>query len=221
MNSYVGRCLVLAVACLVCGCSTRSPAPPPPAPEPTPLPETASARFEATVFQTRLSDEKAAGLSAHALVAKAATAEQLEAALGEMGKTQALYAVDQRVRLKEDRIKVQRRAPFVTNARVTESGRIVRTVQYENIGADVAVSAQTAAGDLLDLDLTIDLSAMSKSAVEIAEGVQAVALHKVVLVHKGPVEPGKPFVLVGVDLGDDDPDAIAFVCRAILTNVQP
>jgi len=178
--------------------------------------ELTSARFQATVYETRVPEKGIGAFDATSLAAKAATAEDLQKALAACGKTKVLYQVDQTVNLTEDRIHIGKREPFVTNTRRTERGPTISTIQYEDVGVIFQIAGKpTASG--LDATVRIEMSALTDSAKKISENVNAVTVRTVELGHNGPVQLGNPVVLVSLDASSKDADgnAIAYVCRIV------
>jgi len=177
-----------------------------------------SARFQATVYETRVPEKGISAFDAKSLAAKAGTAADLQKALAACGKTKVLYQVDQTVNLAEDRIHIGKREPFVTNTRRTDRGQTINTVQYEHVGVIFQVMGKpTDSG--LDATVRIEMSALTESGTKISETAKAVTVRTVELGHNGPVQLGKPVVLVSLDASSKDADgnAIAYVCRIVFS----
>lgn len=180
--------------------------------------ELKSARFQATVYETRVPEKGIGAFDSKLLAAKAGTAADLQKALTACGKTKVLYQVDQTVNLAEDRIHIGKREPFVTNTRRTERGPTISTIQYEDVGVIFQIAGKpTASG--LDATVRIEMSALTDSAKKISENVNAVTVRTVELGHNGPVQLGRPVVLVSLDASSKgaDGNAIAYVCRIVLS----
>ena len=178
--------------------------------------ELTSARFQATVYETRVPEKGIDAFDAKSLAAKAGTAADLQKALAACGKTKVLYQVDQTVNLAEDRIHIGKREPFVTNTRRTERGPSINTVQYERVGVIFEVAGKPTAGGL-DATVRIEMSALTESGTKISENVNAATVRSIELGHNGPVQLGKPVVLVSLDASSKDADgnAVAYVCRIV------
>jgi len=236
MSAYVGRlpyraqvglCGMALAGILAAGCNqpgakkAEAPAPPP---RVTVL---SSARFEATVFEVHLPAARAGDLDAKALAARAAAAADLEKALAELGQTRRLYQVDQSVNVAKDTVMIGTREPFVTSTRLTENGRQINTIQYQEVGAIFNLaggSARDPAGRSPDIRVSVEIAAMTNSPVPIsAGGVKAVTVRKVTLTHDGPVHVGQPLVLLGVDSSspDENGNPLAYVCRIVFSDVVP
>ena len=184
--------------------------------------ETASARFQATIYEVRVPADRIGALDAGVLVAQAATPEDLEKALSAVGRTRAVYAIDQTVSLAKDRIHLGKREPFVTNTRVAQAGRRMNMIQYEDVGVIFAIAGQP--GDAgLDVAVEIEMSALTDSATQVAEGVSAMTVRQVVLGRNGAVRLGRPEVLIGADASTQDADgnAVAYVCRLVFSEAGP
>jgi len=201
-------CTALALAVAV-GCEEQAK---------RPAGELASARFQATVYETRVPEAGVGAFDSESLAAKAGTAADLQKALAACGTTKVLYQVDQTVNLADDRIHIGKREPFVTNTRRTERGPAISMVQYEQVGVIFAIKAKpTDSG--LDATVRIEMSALTESGTKISENVNAATVRSIELGHNGPVQLGKPVVLVSVDASSKDADgnAVACVCRIVFS----
>ena len=178
--------------------------------------ELTSTRFQATVYETRLPEKGIGAFDSQLLAAKAGTAADLQKALTACGKTKVLYQVDQTVNLAEDRIRIGKREPFVTNTRRTERGPTINTIQYQDVGIIIEVSGKPT-GSGLDATVGIEMSALTESGTKISENVNAATVRSIELGHKGPVQLGRPVVLVSIDASSKDADgnAVAYVCRIV------
>jgi hypothetical protein len=169
------------------------------------------------IYELRLPAEKVAELDA-ATLAKSSP-QEFQKALAALGQAKLLYRIDQRVKLSGDRVTVGQEVPVVTNARKTDSGETVRTVQYAQIGAIVNVLGGITADGGVDLRLDTELSTMGRSTAAIAPGVEAPSLGKVKLAQSGVVSPGQASVAIGVDAGEGG-TATVYLTRAVLSEVQ-
>ena len=180
--------------------------------------ELKSARFQATVYETRVPAKGIGAFDAASLAANTGPAADLQKALSACGKTKVLYQVDQTINLAEDHIRIGNREPFVTNARRTERGPTIKTVQYEEVGVIFQITGNpTGAG--LDATVRVEMSALTDSAKQIAENVSAATIRSIQLGHNGPIQLGKPVVLVSLDASSKDADgnAVAYVCRMVFS----
>lgn len=209
-------CVAALAAALAAGCQseTRGPG----ALSPSDLRELKSARFEATIWETRLPADRLGKVDAKAL----ASADDVQKALEGLGATRALYQVDQVIDLASAQIKVSKREPFVTNTRPTQTGSMVSTVQYQDVGAIFQVSAKpTDRG--LEARVEVEMSALTQSGTPIAGRMAAVSIHHVSLGHNGAAELGRPVVMASVDAStrDEQGNAIAYVCRIVFSAPGP
>jgi len=183
------------------------------------------ARFQATVYEVHLSPTLVGGMDAKALAAKGATAADFEKALEGLGKTKALYQVDQSVNPVKDSILVGSRVPMVTGSRSSEQGGTINTVQYQQVGAIFKFAADPAKSTRksVDLGLGVEISAIMDTGVEIVKGVKAAAIRSYTMTCTGPVELGRPFVFFSVDASvkDAEGNAVAYVCRSVLGEAKP
>lgn len=182
-------------------------------------------RFRATVYEVHMAPAKMGELDAKALAAKGATAAAFAAELEAVGKTKALYQLDQTVNPAKDRAMVGTRAPMVTSTRVGPDGKAVSSVTYQPLGAifkffsDPAKATRTR----LDLQLEVEISAMVDTAVELTPGTKAPAVRNYSLTCTGPVDLGRPLVFFSIDASTKDADgnAVAYVCRAVMGDTAP
>ena len=108
--------------------------------------EIAPARFEATVYEVQLPENRVAEFEAPALEAKAGTPQDLTKALGEFGKTRVLYKIDQTVNLYGENIVLGASEPMITGTRMMNTGSSVNTITYQHVGLIVSFAAQTKNG---------------------------------------------------------------------------
>ncbi|MGB2823886.1 MAG: hypothetical protein WBF17_23100 [Phycisphaerae bacterium] len=210
--ALLGAIGVVSAAVLVPGCAE-----PPGAPS--------LAGFQVTVYETKVPAERVGQIDAKALSAKAAGAADLQKALAELGPTRVLYHTSQPVSLDCDtRIIVGTRRPFVRNARLTEGGRTINSIQYESVGAIFKLSCQpleASGGKHVDMRLNAEISAMDQGETEISPGVRTPVTHQVEMNYNAPAEIGRPFVMLSVGSPSDGKDArcAAYVCRVVLTRL--
>jgi hypothetical protein len=209
-------CVAALAAALAAGCQpeTRGPG----ALSPSDLRELKSARFQATIWETRLPADRIGKVDAKAL----ASADDVQKALEGLGATRTLYKVDQVIDLAKAQIKVGKSEPFVTNTRTTQAGGTINTIQYQEVGAIFQVSAKpTDRG--LEAKVEVEMSALTDSGTPIADKVPAMSIHSVSLGHDGPVGLGRPVVMASVDASarDTEGKAIAYVCRVVFSAPGP
>jgi len=182
-----------------------------------PLAENATAvRLEATIYQIRMPADKIAELDATRLAAA-----DFSQPLADLGQPVALYRVDQRVSLAGDKIVVGTQEPMVTNTRMTDRGQRINSVQYNDVGALFAVKGERAGPRELRVTLDIELSTSTDSPVQVSEGVSTPVIRKSVMSLKGPVDLGKPALLISADASSRDKDdkAVVHVTRVVLGGV--
>ncbi len=180
-----------------------------------------SVRFRASIYEVRLAEA-----DVHKLEMTADMRANLQARLQALGSTKVLYKVDEVIDLADEaRMTVSARVPFVTGVRMSESGKEIRSVQYQPVGAVYKVSGEPVSGSrgkLLDVRLKVELSAVTESQTKVAAGVAAVTLRQAKLGHSGRVKLGRPIVMLTVDTSAKDKDglAVAYVCRAEFSRPQ-
>jgi len=68
---------------------------------------------------------------------------------------------------------VGQQVPFVTNTRTTESGQIINTIQYENVGIILYVTPHINPEGLVIMDVSPEISQLTGTTVPISEGLNA------------------------------------------------
>jgi hypothetical protein len=179
--------------------------------------------LDATLYDVRMPVDQIGRLDVDALAKASETAEAFEKALAALGKAQPMYRANQSVRLSGDTITIGSEMPMVTSSRLTDNGQAINSIQYFSTGANFTLAGKTGGPAGIDLDLGIQVSASSDSGAAITDKVSAPVMRKAVLSHKGPVHPGKPFVVVSVDGGSVDKDgkAVAYIGRITIGEPQP
>ena len=178
------------------------------------LDEAASAvRLQATVYEVRLPAEQINRLDA----ARLATVD-FSNYPPELGQARALYLIDQKVSLAGDRVMVGKEEPMVTNTRMTASGQTVNQVQYQQVGAIVEFKAERMVPRQLHVTSSIEVSALTESPVEVTKGVGMSVTRQSTMSLKGPVELGRPAVLISGDASSRDKEgrAVVYVTRLVL-----
>jgi hypothetical protein len=182
-------------------------------------------RFQATIYEVHLPPAMVGQLDAKALAATGPTAADLEKTLAAIGRTRAVYQVDQSVNPAKDRITVGAQVPMITSSRTTEAGGTVNSIQYQSVGAIFKFAADPAKAGrkVVDLQLAVEISAILESGVEVSKGVKATTIGNYTMPYTGAVELGRPFVFFSVDavVKDADSNAVAYICRAVLGEPKP
>ena len=191
---------------------------------PTPLASAdfSSVRLRMLICELQVPAERVVELDSDRLAAGAGDVKGFVAKLSALGTNKVLYRLDQTVDLHTtSRIQARSRMPFVTGARRTESGRTIRTVQYESVGAICKVTGKAvedADPPHLRAEINVELSALSDSGVKITGDVEGPVVRKTTLLHTGPVQLGRPFVLISATPGPPGKaEPTTFVCRGIFT----
>jgi len=188
--------------------------------------EIAPARFEATVYEVQVPEQRIADLDAQALEAKAPTAQDLAKALAEFGKVKVLYKIDQTVNLYGESIMLSTSEPMVTGTHGRESGPSMNSITYMEAGLIVNLSAsappEDPPGKELCVQANFELSALADSAVEIAPQVKATSIRKMDLRHSETPRFGKPLVLLNVSApgGGDQAQPVAYVIRYVFSEIK-
>jgi len=189
--------------------------------------EIAPARFEATAYEVLVPADRAGKLDSAALTAKAADPDDLCKALAEFGPTRILYRVDQPVNLYSENIMISSREPIVTGTRKTDTGQSINTVQYQQVGLIVNISAGPPPKDStrkgLDVQMKIELAAIGQSAVEISPQARAAVIRNVSIDHSESLRFGRPFVMLNVTYPpkDEKGPAAVYVIRGLFNEIKP
>ena len=181
--------------------------------------------LDATLYDVRMPVDQIGRLDVDTLAKASLTADAFEKALAALGGARPMYRASQSVRLSGDMITIGSEMPIVTSSRTSDKGQTINSIQYMSTGANFRLAGKSdGAGDRdVDLDLSIDVSSTSDGGPLISDKVEAPVMRRVTLSHKGPVQPGKPFVVVSVDAGSVDKDgkAVAYIGRITLGEPQP
>jgi hypothetical protein len=179
--------------------------------------------FDATIYDVRLPSSQIGRLDMDALTKAAANADSFEKALAELGATRPLYRANQSVRLAGDSISIGTTVPYVSSTHTTNQGNPINTVTYSNVGALFDLVGSVAATGNIELDMSMQVSALGESPMPIANDAKAPFFRKVTMARKGPVPPNQPFVVMSIDASsvDSDGKAVAYFARVILGTPQP
>jgi hypothetical protein len=164
--------------------------------------EILSAQYQATVYEVHAAAERLGNLDAKALARQAATSETLLAALAQTGKARLLYRIEQPVNVFSTRIIIGSSEPVISGTRNTTTGGTVNSINYQNVGFIVQLSAH---GPPKDQDTAapivtsaIKLSVLSAGEKEIAPGQKASVIRAMSLDHSEALELNRPQVLVAI-----------------------
>jgi beta-lactamase regulating signal transducer with metallopeptidase domain len=187
----------------------------------------APVRFEATVYELEIPENRIADLDAAKLESAAATPQSLTGALAAFGAPKVLYKVDQTVNLYGERITLGTQEPMVTGASMNAQGMRVNSITYTSVGLITSIAAAAPRGGSRsaepDVQLNFHLSAIAPSVVEIADGVPASRIRTVALSQSGTPKFGKPSVLVTVSAAGAGEKSlpVAYIVRYQFTQPKP
>ncbi len=100
-------------------------------------------------------------------------------------------------------INIGQRVPFVTNSRITEDGSTVNTVQYENVGIILDVTARLTDDGFVTMDIHPEVSSISDTSVQISEAVNAVVIDTRSADTRVTVQDGQTVVIGGLITASD------------------
>jgi len=182
---------------------------------PSSAPEGAASAIDATVYEISIPLEKIGSVDIEALTKSAKTAVEFEKALANLGAVRPLYHVDQAVRLASDTITIGTNVPYITNSQISNSGQTINSISYTNIGAIFTVAGTTGSAGTINMDLGIQLSVVSDGGTPISRNVNAPRFRNTTVSHKGPIQPGEPFVAISIDGGSRETGGkgVAYIVR--------
>ncbi len=174
--------------------------------------------FDATIYDVRMPANQIGRLDVNALTQAASTPASFENALAELGTIMPLYRANQSVRLAFDSISMGTTVPYVSSSTTNARGQQISSVAYSNVGALFDLMGKSGTGSRIDLDLSIELSAITEGTTETSPGVKPPNFRRSTLVHKGSVQADQPFVVVSVDASNVDANgkAVAYIARVTL-----
>jgi hypothetical protein len=189
--------------------------------------QVAPARFEATVFELRVPEDRVAELDARSLESKAGTAQSLAKALSEFGHSRVLYKVDQTVNLFGEGITLTDDGPMETGSRTSASGDVINSVTYKNVGLRIDISASAPVSDgkrnVPNTQVLLHLAALEDSSVELAPRLRVKSVRTIDLNHSEVPRFGQPCVQLSVSAGTSEPaaQATAYVVRYVFSETRP
>ena len=167
-----------------------------------PSAEILPAQFQATVYEVQAAAERLGSLDDKVLTRQAATTETLLAALAQTGKARLLYRIEQPVNVFSTRIIIGSSEPVISGTRTTTTGGTVNSINYQNVGFIVQLSAQAAPKDQDTaapvVTTAIKLSILSPGEKEIAPGQNESVIRAMSLDHSGALELNQPQVLLAI-----------------------
>jgi beta-lactamase regulating signal transducer with metallopeptidase domain len=198
---------------------------PPPTPA-TPPTNVAAARFEATVYELEIPENRIADLDADRLEGSAATPQALATALGAFGTPKILYKVDQIVNLYGENISLGTQVPLITGALDDGSGKPHNLISYTSVGLVTRISAAPSNAikpPVPHVQLNFILSVLADSDVPISDTVNGKNIRSVQLSQSGTPTFGKPTVLVTVNAADANAKTrpVAYIVRYLFTQATP
>lgn len=212
--------VLFTVVIALSGCSTISP--PVMSPSPT---DVASVRFEATVYEVQVPENRIAELDAQVFEAHAATQQNLARLLEDFGETKALYKVDKVINIYGDSIVLETMRPVITGGSVRRSEQSANTNPVTYISSGLRVNV--AAGELrrpvqlegVCLQVIFQLTYMTDSSAKDKSG----RMLNVQLSQSEKLKFGKPSVLLNVitQSGVDDAKPETYVIYYVFKEIKP
>jgi hypothetical protein len=168
---------------------------------------------DAVIYDLRIPADQITRLDVDALSRGAANLIDFEKSLASVGTARAMYRTMQTIRLGGDSLKVGGTAPYITGATVGRNGQSINSISYSDIGTLISITGRAGSGGRVELDLHVDLTAMTSSSKTITLDVKAPLFRHVSISRKGTIESGKALVAMTIDASAPDPDgkALAYV----------
>jgi type II secretion system protein D len=101
-------------------------------------------------------------------------------------------------------INVGQRVPFVTNSRISDSGSVFNTIQYEDVGIILRVVPRINPDGFVRLEVNPEISSLSSSSVTISEGVSVPIINNRSATTTVTVQDGHTIVIGGLITSRDD-----------------
>jgi hypothetical protein len=179
--------------------------------------------FDATIYELRLPPEQISRLDRDALSRAAGSVQDFEKALGAFGSIKPLYRANQSVHLAGDVVAIGTSTPYVTGSVANARGGVTNTVNYSNTGANFNIAGRASGGSRIELDLSVQISSLSDSSLNISNDVKAPIFRNSTMALKGMIQALQPFVMVSVDGANLDAEgkAVAFVARVTVGAAEP
>lgn len=98
----------------------------------------------------------------------------------------------------EATITIGSEVPFIRNTQVTDDGRVLNTVEYEDIGIILTVTPFITEEGTVELDVAPEISTLTAESVQISENVQAPTFSKRSAQTRVVVPDGKTVVIGGL-----------------------
>ncbi len=95
-------------------------------------------------------------------------------------------------------ITIGKEVPFIRNSRVTETGQIINTVEYEDIGIILQVTPHITADRLVEMDVMPEISTLTGETVPISASIEAPVFAKRSAQTRVVVPDGKTVVIGGL-----------------------
>ena len=101
-------------------------------------------------------------------------------------------------------INVGQRVPFVTNSSISDTGNVVNTIQYEDVGILLNVTARISDDGFVNMDVSPEISSLSNSSVQVSETVSAPIISNRSAATRVTVQDGQTIVVGGLITTTDE-----------------
>ncbi len=98
----------------------------------------------------------------------------------------------------ESTITIGSEVPFITNSQVTDSGSVLNTVEYQDVGIILTVTPHINADGVVEMDVAPEISSIGAESVQISESVSAATYDKRSAETRVVVPTGKTVVIGGL-----------------------
>ena len=98
----------------------------------------------------------------------------------------------------ESIITIGAEVPFIKNSQISDAGRVLNTVEYEDIGIILKVTPHINADGMVEMDVAPEISTIAEETVQISDGVSAPTFAKRSAETRVVVPSGKTVVIGGL-----------------------
>ncbi|MBI5722766.1 MAG: hypothetical protein HZA50_02325 [Planctomycetes bacterium] len=77
----------------------------------------------------------------------------------------------------ESQINIGQRVPFITDSRITDNNAVINTIQYQDIGTILKITARIGTDDMVNLAVSPEISDIADSTVTINAGTKAIVVN--------------------------------------------
>jgi len=95
-------------------------------------------------------------------------------------------------------INIGQEVPFIRNSRITDTGDVLNTIEYEDVGIILAVTPRINPDGFVRLEVSPEISSIAESTVQVSEGVNAIIVNSRKAETTVTVQDGHTIVIGGL-----------------------